>query len=80
MNNFIVALSQQFSLKNMGYPHYFLGVELIPVKNGLFLSQHKYIREIFEKFDMEGAKPSPTPLSSTAKLQLHEGSANTDST
>ena len=80
MIKFIEALSRRFSLKNMGYPHYFLGVELIPIKNGLYLSQHKYIRETLEKFDMEGAKPSPTPLSSTSKLQLQDGSAAIDAT
>jgi hypothetical protein len=80
MITFIEALSKRFSLKNMGYPHYFLGIELIPIKNGLYLSQHKYIRDTLEKFDMEGAKPSPTPLSSTANLQLHDGHAPTDAT
>lgn len=48
LNHFIVSLSTRFSLKNMEPPHYFLGVELIPTSVGLFLSQHKFIREILE--------------------------------
>jgi len=62
----------------MGAPHYFLGIELIPTSSGILLSQHKHIRDILQCFDMEGAKPSPTPLSTTAALQLHDGTPSTD--
>ena len=80
LTSFITSLSNKFSLKNMGTPHYFLGVEFIPMAAGMFLSQHKFIRDILEKFEMEGAKPSPTPLSQTATLSLHDGTPSTDST
>jgi hypothetical protein len=80
MQHFIEALSQRFSLKNMGQPHYFLGIEIIQTSAGIFLSQHRYIRELLQRFDMEGAKPSPTPLSSTAILQLNDGTPSTDAT
>ena len=66
--SFIQALSSRFSLKNLGAPNYFLGVEIVPIKSGLFLSQHKFIRELLERFEMEGGKPAPTPLASTATL------------
>ncbi|PNX98781.1 hypothetical protein L195_g022038 [Trifolium pratense] len=80
LHNFIETLSNKFSLKNMGSPHYFLGIELIPTPTGMFLSQHKFIREILEKFEMDGSKPAPTPLATTATLTLHDGTAATDST
>ena len=80
LQSFIQALATRFSLKNLGVPHYFLGVELIPNAGGLFMSQHKFIREILERFDMHGAKPAPTPLSSTAKLTLNDGTASADAT
>lgn len=64
----------------MGAPHYFLGFELIPTPTGMLLSQHKFIREILEKFEMEGAKPSPTSLSPIATLMLHDGTLATYST
>ena len=78
--SFIQALSSRFSLKNLGAPNYFLGVEIVPIKSGLFLSQHKFIRELLERFEMEGAKPAPTPLASTATLQLLNGSPHTYAT
>lgn len=36
-------LGTQFSLKDMGDLRYFMGIEVIPTKSGLFLSQRKYI-------------------------------------
>ena len=40
---FIQILSSQFSVKDMGALHYFLGVEVLSTKNGFFVSQQKYI-------------------------------------
>jgi hypothetical protein len=80
LHHFIQSLSNRFSLKHMGTPHYFLGIELIPSKTGLFLSQHKFIRDILEKFDMDAAKPTHTPLSTTATLMLNDGTTAADST
>ena len=39
----IDQLGQKFSIKDLGSLHFFLGVEVIPTKDGLFLTQHKYI-------------------------------------
>jgi len=61
----------------MGTPHYFLGIELIPTNKGLFLSQHIFIREILEKFDMVGAKSAPIHLSPTPTLTPNDGTPTT---
>jgi hypothetical protein len=50
LHQFMLELSNRFSIKQLGFPHYFLGIELIPSKDGLLLSQHGYIRELLEKF------------------------------
>lgn len=46
-NNFlqkiIDALAQRFSIKDLDTLHHFLGIEVIPTSNGLFLSQHQHI-------------------------------------
>ncbi|KAI5394631.1 hypothetical protein KIW84_061316 [Lathyrus oleraceus] len=64
----------------MGQPHYILGFEIIPTSSGIFLSQHRDIPDLLQKFHMEGVKPSPTPLSSTVVLQLHDGTLSTNAT
>ena len=58
----IDQLGQKFSLKDLGPLHFFLGVEVIPTKEGLFLTQHKYIRDMLSKTSMDGAKDVTTPL------------------
>lgn len=43
ITSLIISISNRFSLKNMGTPHYFLGVELILTVTDMFRSQHKFI-------------------------------------
>ena len=76
----IDKLGHQFSLKDMGSLHFFLGVEVIPTCAGLFLSQHKYIRELLQTTNMLGAKDVSTPLSTTTFLHLVDGTTTIDST
>jgi hypothetical protein len=79
LSKFMTELSTKFSLKQLGFPHYFLGIELIPIESGLLLSQHGYIRELLDKFNMSGAKSTTTPLCMTTPLKLNDGSAPADS-
>ena len=69
-----------FSLKDMGSLHFFLGVEVIPTKAGLFLTQHKYVCELLANSNMSGAKDISTPLSTSQSLQLVDGTAAVDNT
>lgn len=62
LNIFITRLANKFSLKDLGQLSYFLGVEVIPIANGLFLSQQKYIIDLLERMGMLEAEPSSTPL------------------
>ena len=71
----IFQLGQKFSLKDLGPLSFFLGVEVIPTKDGLFLTQHKYIRDLLAKSSMDGAKDVTTPLSTSAPLKLADGSS-----
>jgi hypothetical protein len=77
--NIIKQLGDMFSLKDMGSLHFFLGIEVIPTRAGLFLSQHKYVRELLDTTSMSGAKDVSTPLSTTQSLHLVDGMAAVDS-
>ena len=74
----ITDLSHKFSIKDLGPLNFFLGVEVIPTSNGLFLSQQKYIRDLLARFNMESIKETTTPLSSTTHLILNDGSSPVD--
>jgi hypothetical protein len=80
ISSIIDQLSNWFSVKDMGQLHFFLGMEVIPTTTGLFLSQHKYIRDLLTKLNMHGAKAVITPLSNTTVLKLFDGTSSVDST
>lgn len=74
IQKFVDTSSHHFSLKDLGPLSYFLGVEAISTSDGMFLSQHKYVRDLLAKFHLEGIKDSSTPMSSTGHLTLNDGS------
>ena len=57
----ITWLSKEFSMKDLGDLHYFLGVEVQANEKGLFLSQTKYALELLQCASMIDAKPISTP-------------------
>jgi histone deacetylase 1/2 len=66
-------LRKDFALKDLGDLHYFLGIEVKKVKNGILLSQSKYAQDILARVGMTSCKSSPTPLSATEKLSKTDG-------
>jgi hypothetical protein len=80
ISSIIVQLGNQFSLKDIGQLHFFLGINVIPTTTGLFLSQHKYIRDLLTKMNMHEAKEVTIQLSITIVLKLIDGTSSVDST
>eukprot|EP00253_Pinus_taeda_P012045 PITA_12045 len=54
-------LAREFEMKDMGFMHYFLGMEVWG-DGELFISQGKCANEILRRFRMESSKPMETPL------------------
>lgn len=73
LQDFITNLAVRFSLKDLGALCYFLGVEVLPNTKGLFLSQKKYIEDIFCLENMSDAKPVSTPMVVHPPLNLTDG-------
>ena len=80
LDHFISTLANRFSIKDLGPLHHFLGIEVIPTTNGLFLSQHRYIQDLLTQFRMDGAKDVATPLHSSIVLNPMDGSPSIDPT
>jgi len=80
MNSIVKQHGWKFSLKDMGSLHYFLGVEVIPTLGGIFLSRHKYVRDLLSNTNMLGAKEVRSPLSTSTPLKLNDSTASFDST
>jgi len=57
VQQFINALQSKFSLKDLGYLYYFLGIKVSPTYDGtLPLTQTKYIKELIHWTNMQVAR------------------------
>lgn len=68
IQRFIAELAARFSLKEPQQLSLFLGIDVHHFSDGLFLSQHHYVRKILEQSGMDGAKPVSTPFATTTVL------------
>ena len=73
ISSFITTLVNRFSLKDLGNLSYFLGIEVQPHSNGLFLSQAKYILDLLHKANMSDYKLTSTPMSTSVHLTANDG-------
>jgi histone deacetylase 1/2 len=62
-----------FALKDLGDLHYFLGIEVKKVCNGILLTQQKYTSDLLQWVGMKNCKPMNTPMSTVDKLSIHDG-------
>jgi isopentenyldiphosphate isomerase len=56
----------------MGELTFFLGIQVKQTKQGTFVHQAKYTKELMKKFNMTELKPVSTSMSSAASLALDE--------
>ncbi|CAH9106796.1 unnamed protein product [Cuscuta europaea] len=77
---FISKLTRRFSVKDLGPLHHFLGVEVIPHSDGLFLTQRQYTLHILETCKMSEAKGVMTPMTSTVTISSDDNGVSVDVT
>ncbi|KAM7513548.1 hypothetical protein LguiA_003131 [Lonicera macranthoides] len=75
---FSTCMQKKFEMSMMREMNYFLGLQVKQCKDGIFVNQEKYVKELLKKFDMEGAKSMSTPMSSTLKLDKDESGKSVD--
>lgn len=67
------SLRVEFTIKDLGVAHLFLGIKIEYTEKGLFLSQMKHIFYILQDYNMLDANPYSTPISVRCKLQSTVG-------
>jgi len=65
---FAVAIQGQFEMSMMGEHSFFVGLQVKQSKDGIFLCQSKYCKEILKKFEMESCKEASTPMPSSSYM------------
>jgi hypothetical protein len=56
----------------IGELSFFLGLQIKQLKDGIFVSQSKYLKDMLKKFSLENAKPIKTPMATNGHLDLDE--------
>jgi hypothetical protein len=59
---------------------YFIGFQVKKMKDGNFLSQEKYTKDLLKRFNMEKCKPIKTPMPTNGHLNQDEGGNPVDQT
>jgi hypothetical protein len=80
LNHVKTNLKKKFEMTNLGFLHYFLGLQVLQTNEGFFLSQSKYACDLLCRFHMDDCKPTPSPLQSGVKLSSTYTSPEVDAT
>ncbi|GJX92985.1 uncharacterized mitochondrial protein-like protein [Tanacetum coccineum] len=59
-------------MSSMGELTFFLGLQVMQRDNGIFISQDKYVADIFKKFDFSSVKTTSTPIETNKALLKDE--------
>jgi hypothetical protein len=65
-------MENEFQMSMMGELTFFLGMQVKQTKEGIFINQTKYTKDLMKKFNMAELKPKPNPMSTAAALDLDE--------
>nr|GEW87408.1 copia protein [Tanacetum cinerariifolium] len=79
-DEFAKIMHDEFEMSMMGELNFFFGFQIKQMKDGIFINQSKYIKEMLKKFGLEDSKPIKTPMSSDTKLTKDKECESIDST
>ncbi|KAJ4805895.1 Pol [Rhynchospora pubera] len=69
---FSSLMSSEFEMSMMGELTFFLGLQIKQLKDGIFVNQVKYAKELVKKFGVEDSKSLDTPMGKSANIDADE--------
>jgi hypothetical protein len=66
-------MSKEFEISMIGELSFFLCLQIKQLKDGIFVSQTKYLKDMLKKFGLEDVKPIKTSMATNIHLDLDEG-------
>jgi hypothetical protein len=80
LNHVKTSLKKKSEMTDLGFLHYFLGLQVLQTNEGIFLSQPKYACDLLRHFHMDDCKLAPSPFQSEVKLTSTCTSPKVDAT
>ncbi|GJY62177.1 putative ribonuclease H-like domain-containing protein [Tanacetum coccineum] len=77
-NAFKKLMHEKFQMSSMGELTFFLGLQVQQKKDGIFISQDKYVGEILKKFGFTEVKTASTPIETQKPLLKDEDGEEVD--
>ncbi|OIT08893.1 retrovirus-related pol polyprotein from transposon tnt 1-94, partial [Nicotiana attenuata] len=74
------AMAREFEMTDIGLMSYYLGIQVQQRKDGIFISQGEYAKEILKKFEMDNCNPVSTPVECGVKISKHGDGENVNPT
>ncbi|XP_050280399.1 secreted RxLR effector protein 161-like [Quercus robur] len=71
---------KEFEMSMAGELNYFLGLQVKQRKDGIFISQEKYAKNLVKRFGLDFKKHASTPMSSSVKLSFNLAGVEVDPT
>jgi uncharacterized membrane protein len=71
-------MQNKFQMSMMGELTFFLGIQVKQIKQGTFIYQANYTKDLMKKFNMVELKPVSTPMSMTIALDPDENGEAVD--
>ena len=67
--NFSKRMQQEFEMSFLGEMNFFLGLQIVQCKKGIFIHQSKYIKDMLKIFQLEHYRHVCTPMTVGYKLR-----------
>ncbi|WVZ80887.1 hypothetical protein U9M48_028325 [Paspalum notatum var. saurae] len=73
-------MAKEFEMSMIGELTFFLGFQIKQLREGTFIHQEKYTRDLLKRFKMDDCKPIETPMATNIKLDPDESGIKVDQT
>lgn len=77
---FAKCMQEEFEMSMMGELNFFLGLQIKQTRDGIFINQSKYTKDLLKRFGMEHVKDADTPMGTSTKLDMDEKGKTVDIT
>jgi len=75
---FSKLMQEKFEMSMMGELKFFLGIQINQCKDGVYVHQSKYTKELLKKFKLEDCKEMNTPMHPTCTLSKEDQGSKVD--